>query len=126
MNHALTMRDVPQRGKKACTQLELVLHLHGAFRRSLEPIRVTPLQAGAILFLRRHENASLNDAVAAFLVRSSTMSVLVEDLVRKQWVIKQRAHHDGRAVCLRLSQQGERLAVKIMRHIRDVKKDLSN
>lgn len=32
-NHALTMRDVTQRGKKACTQLELVLHMHGAFRR---------------------------------------------------------------------------------------------
>ena len=120
------MRDVTRRGKKACAQLELVLHMHGAFRRSLEPIRVTPLQAGVILFLRRHERPRVQDAAAAFLIRSSTLSVVVTDLVHKGWVIKQRADEDGRARYLWLSQQGEILAVKIMRHIRDVKKDLSN
>jgi DNA-binding MarR family transcriptional regulator len=121
----MAMRDVTQRGKKACTQLELVLHMHGAFRRSLEPIRVTPLQAGVLLFLRGHENTTVEDAALAFLIRSSTMSVVVTDLVHKGWVIKRRADDDGRAVCLRLSQQGERLAVRIMRHIRDVKEVLS-
>ncbi len=118
------MRDVTQRGKKAYTQLELVLHMHGAFRRSLEPIRVTPLQAGVLLFLRRREKPTVEDAAVAFLVRSSTMSVVVTDLAHKGWVIKQRAQQDGRALCLRLSQQGERLAGMIMDHIRDVKKDL--
>ena len=32
------------------TRLELVLQLHGEFRRSLEPIHVTPLQAGVLFF----------------------------------------------------------------------------
>lgn len=34
--------------------MELVLGLHGQFRRSLEPIGVTSLQAGVLLFLCRH------------------------------------------------------------------------
>ena len=43
---------------KAPTLLGLVLQLHGEFRRSLEPIRVTPLQAGVLLSLQRHMDAN--------------------------------------------------------------------
>jgi hypothetical protein len=43
------MRGVEYNGHVEMTRLELVLQLHGKFRRSLEPIRVTPLQAGVIL-----------------------------------------------------------------------------
>jgi hypothetical protein len=56
------MRSVTHKGRKELTLLELVLQLHGDFRRSLEPIRVTPLQAGVLLFLRRHADARLTDA----------------------------------------------------------------
>jgi hypothetical protein len=61
---ALTMRGVEHNVHTELTLLELVLQLHGEFRRSLEPIRVTPLQAGVILFLRRHADAKLTDAAA--------------------------------------------------------------
>ena len=53
---------------KAFTLLELVLQLHGEFRRSLDPIRVTPLQAGVILYLQRHMDAKLTDAAAVLRV----------------------------------------------------------
>jgi hypothetical protein len=46
------MRDITYNGHEELTLLEQVLQLHGEFRRSLDPIRVTPLQAGVILFLR--------------------------------------------------------------------------
>jgi integrase len=39
------------------TLLELLLRLEGDIRRCLEPNRVTPLQAGVLLFLRRHAEA---------------------------------------------------------------------
>jgi len=39
---ALTMQGVKHSGHEKQTLLELVLQLHGEFRRSLEPIRVTP------------------------------------------------------------------------------------
>jgi hypothetical protein len=74
------MQGVEHNGHEKLTLLELVLRLEGEFRRSLEPIRVTPLQAGVILFLRRHADAKLTDAAAALCVRLPTLSEVVKDL----------------------------------------------
>jgi hypothetical protein len=49
------MRTVTHNGHEKLTLLELVLQLHGEFRKSFEPIRVTPLQAGVILSLHRRK-----------------------------------------------------------------------
>jgi DNA-binding MarR family transcriptional regulator len=107
MNHTLTL-------------LELVLQLHGEFRSCLAPIRVTPLQAGVILFLHRHANATMTDAATALRLRLPTMSVVVKDLVRKRWVTKRRSVTDTRVVCLSLSRRGQALAHKIEGQIRRV------
>jgi DNA-binding MarR family transcriptional regulator len=106
--------------KTVPTLLELVLRMEGDFRRILEPIRVTPLQAGVILYLQRHIEAKLTDAAAALSVRSPTLSGVVNDLVRKRWVTKRRSLTDSRAVCLSLSRQGEALARRIKDHVRQV------
>jgi len=121
----LTMQDVKHNGHEELTLLELVLQLHGEFRRSLEPIRVTPLQAGVILFLRRHTDAKLTDAAASLGVRLPTLSEVVKDLVRKRWVTKRRSATDTRAVCLSLSRRGAALAQRIKDHVRDVRSDLT-
>jgi len=119
------MQDAKHNGDEALTLLELVLRLEGEFRRNLEPIRVTPLQAGVMLFLRRHVDAKLTDAAAALCVRLPTLSVVVSELVRKRWVTKRRSLTDSRAVCLSLSRRGEALTKKIKDHIRDVRSDLT-
>ena len=119
------MRGVERNGHEKLTLLELVLQLHGEFRRSLEPIRVTPLQAGVILFLRRHTDAKLTDAAASLGVRLPTLSEVVKDLVRKRWVTKRRSATDTRAVCLSLSRRGAALAQRIKDHVRDVRSDLT-
>lgn len=121
----LTVQEVKHNGHEELTLLELVLQLHGDFRRSLEPIRVTPLQAGVILFLRRHTDAKLTDAAASLGVKLPTLSEVVKDLVRKRWVTKRRSATDTRAVCLSLSRRGEALAQRIKDHVRDVKSDLT-
>ena len=100
-------------GYEDLTILELVLQLHGEFRRSLEPIRVTPLQAGVLLFLRRHTDARMADAATALRVTPPTLSEVVQDLVRKRWVTKRRSVTDTRVVCLSLSRRGRVLAQKI-------------
>ena len=120
----LTMQEVKHNGHEELTLLELVLQLHGEFRRSLEPIRVTPLQAGVILFLRRHTDAKLTDAAASLGVRLPTLSEVVKDLVRKRWVTKRRSVEDRRVVCLSLSRRGEALARRIKDRVRDVRSDL--
>ena len=119
------MRGVEHNGNEKLTLLELVLRVQGDFRRSLEPIRVTPLQAGVILYLHRHADAKLTDAAAALRVTLPTLSTVAKDLVRKRWVTKRRSSTDTRAVCMALSRQGEVLAQRIKDQVRDVRSDLT-
>jgi hypothetical protein len=60
-------------GKILPRLLELLLRLEGDIRRRLRPIRVTPSQAGVILFLRRHAEARVSDAATALGVRLLTL-----------------------------------------------------
>lgn len=107
------------------TLLALVLQLHGEFRRKLEPIRVTPLQAGVILFLRGHANATLTDVAITLGVKPPTLSEVVGDLVRKRWVTRRRSGKDRRALCLSLSRRGETLALHIDERLRHVEATLT-
>ena len=99
------------------TTLEWVLQLHGQFRRSLEPLRVTPLQAGVLLFLRRHPEAKVTDAADALVLRVPTVSDVVKDLVRKRWVTKRYSVKDRRVVCVQLSRRGHALALQIEQRV---------
>ena len=108
------------------TLLEVVLRMHGEFRRRLEPIGVTPLQAGVMLYLQRHPDAKMKDTAAALDVKPPTLTAVIDDLVRKRWVTRQRALYDERAVCVRLSRQGQVVSGKVKTHIRDVQSDLTS
>ena len=99
--------------------------MHGEFRRRLDPIRVTPLQAGVFLFLCRHANAKLTDAADAVGVRVPTLSEVVNDLVRKQWVTRRRSVEDRRVVCVSLSRWGNALARQIEQRICHVRATLA-
>jgi DNA-binding MarR family transcriptional regulator len=119
------MRGVEHIVHKELTLLELVLQLHGEFRRSLEPIRVTPLQAGVLLYLQRHMDARVTDAATALRLRLPTLSEVVKDLVRKRWVIKRRSVTDTRVVHLLLSRRGNALALQIEKRVRQVNATLA-
>lgn len=118
------MRGVEHNSHEKLTLLELVLRLEGEFRRSLEPIRVTPLQSGVLLFLHRHAKAKVSEAAAALRVSLPTLSVVVKYLVQKRWVTKRRPVTDTRAVCLSFSRRGKALAQKIEEQVGRVKDDL--
>ena len=94
-----------------------MLRVQGDFRRRLAPIGVTPFQAGVILYLHRHPDAKVTEAATALGVLVPTLSGVIRDLVRKRWVIRRRALHDDRLVCLRLSRQGDVVARRITDHV---------
>ena len=98
-----------------------MLRLHGDFRERLAPLRVTPLQAGVMLYLDRHGAAKLKDVAAALSVMPATASQVMKDLARKRWVTKQRVPHDDRALCLQLSRQGEALVRNITDQVPSVR-----
>jgi DNA-binding MarR family transcriptional regulator len=114
------MQGVDHNGHEELTLLELELQLHGEFRRSLESIHVTPLQAGVIRFLRRHAEANVTDAAAALGVRLPTLSVVLTALARKRWVTKRRSLKDDRVVSLSLSRQGQVIARRIEDQVQQV------
>jgi DNA-binding MarR family transcriptional regulator len=122
---ALTMRGVAHNRHETLTFLEMVLQVHGEFRRGLEPLRMTTLQTGVILFLQRHADAKLTDAAAALRVTLPTLSVVVKALVQKRWVTKRRSVPDSRAVCLSLSRRGETLALQSEYRVRHVEAALT-
>jgi DNA-binding MarR family transcriptional regulator len=107
-------------GHADVTTLERVLQWHGAFRRSLGPIRVTPLQAAMLLFVSRHAEAKLTDVARALCVRRPTLTEVVKALIRNRWVTQRRSVVDARVVHLRLSQRGEALTRQIDRQVRQV------
>ena len=121
----MTRERAVKHGDEDLTILELVLQLHGEFRRSLEPIRVTPLQAGVLLFLRRHAEARVTDTATALRLRPPTLSEVVNDLVRKRWVTKRRSVTDTRVVHLSLSRRGNALALQINQRVRQVNAPLA-
>lgn len=89
------MQGVEHNRDKALILLELVRRLEGEFRRSLEPIRVTPLQARVLLYLYRHTDAGVTGAAASLGVRIPTLSVAVKDVMWKRWVINRRSEQDA-------------------------------
>ena len=121
----MTIERAVKHGYEDLTILELVLQLHGEFRRSLEPIRVTPLQAGVLLFLRRHAEANVTDTAAALGIRLPTLSEVVKDLMCKRWVTKRRSVTDTRVVHLSLSRRGNALALQINQRVRQVNAPLA-
>ena len=114
------MSDIEHPDENEPTLLEAVLRLQSDFRQQLAPLRVTPIQAGVILYLHRHPLAKVKDAAAAVSVRSPTITPVINDLVFKRWVTRHRSPDDRRALYMRLTQRGEILARRIKERIRDV------
>lgn len=103
----------------------MVVRLEGDLRKNLELLRVTPRQAGVLLFLRRHADATLTDVATALRLRLPTMSTLVKDLVRKRWVLKRRSVKARRALSLWLSRRGKTLALQIGRQVQQIQSTLA-
>ena len=85
------MRRTARNGDEKWILLVLLLRLVGDFRKILKPLRVTPSQAGVLLFLRRHADANVTDAATALDVSQATLSGTVTTLVRRQWVANRRS-----------------------------------
>ena len=120
------MPGVQHKDQDKPTLLEVVLRVQGDFRRRLAPLQVTSLQAGVMLYLKRHPDAKMKDTAAALSVQPPTLTAVIDDLVRKLWMTRRRALHDDRALCLRLSRQGQVLARKITDHVRHVSAEAAN
>lgn len=114
-----------RQGPEVSILLEVMLQVYGELRKTLNPIRVTQLQAGVLLVPSRHAETNLADAAATLRISPPTLSIVVKDLVRKRWVTKRRSVTDSRAVKLQLTRQGNTLVRHIEQQVRQVEATLS-
>lgn len=119
-----TKERMQHQDPEVSTLLEVVLLVYGELRSTLDPIRVTPLQAGVLLFLSRHAETNLTDAAATLSVRQPRLREVVNELVRERWVTKRRSVTDSREMHLYLSWQGHTLARHIEQRVRQMEATL--
>jgi DNA-binding MarR family transcriptional regulator len=112
------MRRAARTGDDKRILLVLLLRLVGDFRKTLEPLRVTPSQAGVLLLLHHHADARVTNTATELGVSLATLSRTVTALVHKGWVAKRRAVKDDRVVALSLTRRGHTLACHIEQRVR--------
>ena len=73
-----------------------------------------------MLYLHRCSDARVTEAAKALRVKPPTLTDVVNDLVRKRWVIKRQSVEDGRVFRLRLSRRGQAIIRAIHRQVRQM------
>lgn len=78
---------------------------------------VTPAQCHALEYLAEAGGATLNEVAEALFLEKSSASRMIEILVKKEYVLRERHPEDGRAVLIRLTDTGDELAMILERDI---------
>ncbi|MBH0201137.1 MAG: MarR family transcriptional regulator [Nitrospira sp.] len=97
--------------------LETVLRLQGFFRHRLQPLGVSPIQAGMLLYLDRHPQCQVIEIASALCIQNLAAVKTVQLLQRNGWLRKPQANANRKIVKLQLSDKGTALAQKIKENI---------
>jgi DNA-binding MarR family transcriptional regulator len=74
---------------------------------------VSVAEAHALMELTREDGLTQTTLAHRLQLEKSTVSRLVGILERKGWLTRARSTHDGRALELRLTEQGQRMAAQL-------------
>lgn len=82
------------------------LDLFAAFADAVGDAAVTPLLAGALYLIGENPGANQSDLAALLVADPSTMVRLIDQLVKRGWVVRETAEHDRRNTVPRLTPAG--------------------
>lgn len=97
--------------------LETVLRLQGFFRHRLQPLGISPIQAGMLLYLDRHPQCQVIEIGSALCVQNLSAVKTVQLLQRNGWIRKPQVNVNRKIVKLQLTEKGRALAQKIKENI---------
>lgn len=97
--------------------LETVLRLQGFFGHRLQPLGVSPLQAGMLLYLDRHPQCQVIEIASALCIQNLSAVKTVQIFQRNGWIRKPQVNANRKIVKLQLSEKGTALAQKIKENI---------
>lgn len=97
------------------TQLMAFVRAFGLHRPDQTPCGqpVAVAEAYALMELTRSKHLSQTELAQRLKLEKSTVSRLVTILERREWITRTRNAHDGRAVELRLTDEGQRVASQL-------------
>lgn len=78
----------------------------GAFAEAVGDPTLTPLLAGTLTAVAANPGINQTDLAALLVVDPSTMVRLIDQLVKRQWVVRETAAHDRRHTFPRLTDGG--------------------
>lgn len=104
------------------TPMEFLRALYGMFRqmsmapgsRSLQKIKTTPQEGRALGWLNQHGPALMSELADAMDIPLSTATSVVNRLVEKKQVTRQRSEEDRRIVRVHLTPAGQRLSQRML------------
>ena len=82
------------------------LELFAAFAKAVGDPAVTPLLAGALYLIAENPSANQSDLAALLVTDPSTMVRLIDQLVKRGWVVRESAEHDRRHTVPRVTAAG--------------------
>ena len=78
----------------------------GAFAEAVGDSSLTPLLAGTLVVIAANPEINQTDLAALLVVDPSTMVRLIDQLVKRDWVVRETATHDRRHTFPRLTAAG--------------------
>ena len=101
------------------TVLQGMLHLSDDFHSRLGSLRVTPLEAGMMMYLNRHPGRTISDVANRLGTHELTLDTRVQDLVRKGF-IRKRSDRQYESAILTLTSEGKVIVPAIAKHIQEI------
>lgn len=119
-------QDMPRTPQKStvedCKPMEFLKALYGMFRqmslapgsKSLQKIKTTPQEGRALGWLNQHGPALMSELADFMDIPLSTATSVVNRLVEKKQVTRQRSEEDRRIVRVHLTPAGQRLSQRML------------
>lgn len=89
------------------------LDLFAAFAEAVGDPSLTPLLAGALYLIAENPGANQSDLAALLVADPSTMVRLIDQLVKRGWVVRETAEHDRRSTVPRLTPAGRAMIERL-------------
>ncbi|QQK74435.1 MarR family transcriptional regulator [Salicibibacter cibarius] len=96
---------------------EISQRLYQIMKEEADKLDITIMQTLVLAGLSRNPNSTLGDIAEEMHSSNSTMSGIVDRLVKANYVIREHAQSDRRLLTLRLTEEGERKQKEAYRQI---------
>jgi len=94
-------------------------------RDRLKPLGFTMTQCYCLIELLDHQDITMHELSLSMNLNTSTMTRIVDKLVRDEYIIRSRSSKDRRIVTAKLTDKGRESALQVQKNINDYYEDIT-